>query len=223
MFQAQCDLSERLPMLEAVTNILMLIVQPCYDLTGNWWAAIFLFTLITKVVLFPMSLWVQWNAIVMVKLMADLNRIKVKYFGDREAIGDRQNELYKERGYHPMLSLVPLAIQVIILFGLVDVIHLIIDHGAPGTEFLALIPIEDGGASWAMPLLAGLSAVAMGFVQNRINPLQKEQSRAEKNMTNGLSIGLSLFLGCSSPRACVSTGPARTYCPLRFRLPAISA
>lgn len=182
-------------MFQFVTDLLMLVMQPCYDLTGNWWAAILIFTLLTKVILFPMSLWCQWNSIVMVKLMPELNRIKVKYFGDREAIGEKQSSLYKEKHYHPMLSLVPLAIQIIILFGLVDVIHYITDNGAPGTEFLGMEPFIDGGISWIMPVLAGLSAVAMGFAQNRINPLQREQSRAEKNMTNGLSIGLSLFLG----------------------------
>ena len=103
--------------------------------------------------------------------------------------------MYKEKRYHPMLSLVPLAVQILILFGLVDVIHSITDYGAPGTELLGLVPIEDGGISWAMPILAGLSAVLMGYAQNRIHPLQKEQSTAEKNMTNGLSIALSFFLG----------------------------
>lgn len=122
----------------------MLIVQPCYDLTGNWWIAILLFTLITKVILFPMSLWCQWNSIVMVKLMPALNRLKVKYYGDKETIGEKQNEMYKEKHYHPMLSLIPLAVQILILFGLVDVIHVITDNGAPGTEFLGLIPSEDG-------------------------------------------------------------------------------
>lgn len=182
-------------MIEAITDALMLIVQPCYDISGNWWIAILLFTIITKIILFPMSLWCQWNSIVMVKLMPALNRLKVKFYGDKETIGEKQNEMYKEHHYHPMLSLVPLAVQVLILFGLVDVIHVITDNGAPGTEFLGLIPVEDGGASWIMPILAGLSAVLMGFAQNRINPLQREQSKAEKNMTNGLSIGLSLFLG----------------------------
>ncbi len=182
-------------MIEAITDALMLIVQPCYDISGNWWIAILLFTIITKIILFPMSLWCQWNSIVMVKLMPALNRLKVKFYGDKETIGEKQNEMYKEHHYHPMLSLVPLAVQVLILFGLVDVIHVITDNGAPGTEFLGLIPVEDGGASWIMPVLAGLSAVLMGFAQNRINPLQREQSKAEKNMTNGLSIGLSLFLG----------------------------
>ncbi|MBR2680688.1 MAG: YidC/Oxa1 family membrane protein insertase, partial [Exiguobacterium sp.] len=102
--------------------------------------------------------------------------------------------LYKEKHYHPMLSLVPLAVQIIILFGLVDVIHSITDYGAPGTELLGLVPVEDGGISWMWPVLAGASAVLMGYAQNRINPLQREQSRAEKNLTNGLSIGLSLVL-----------------------------
>lgn len=181
-------------MFSAIASVLQLIVQPCYELTGNWWVAILLFTLITKVILLPMSLWCQKNAIVMVQLMPDLNRLKVKYFGDRETIGEKQNELYKKKHYHPMLSLVPLAVQIIILFGLVDVIHSITDYGAPGTELLGLIPVEDGGISWMWPVLAGASAVLMGFAQNRINPLQKEQSRAEKNLTNGLSIGLSLIL-----------------------------
>ena len=182
-------------MFSAIASVLQLIVDPCYALTGNWWLAILLFTLITKVILIPRSLWVQWNSIKMVQIMPDVNRLKVKYFGDRETIGERQNQMNKEKGYHPLLSLIPLAIQIIILFGLVDVIHSITDSGTPGTEFLGLVPVEDGGLSWIMPVLAGLSAVAMGFAQNRINPLQREQSRAEKNMTNGISIALSLVLG----------------------------
>ena len=181
--------------MEALASALSLILQPCYDISHNWWIAILLFTVIVKIILLPMSLWCQKNSIVMVQMMPDLYRIKVKYFGDRETIGEKQNEMYKEKRYHPMLSLVPLAVQILILFGLVDVIHSITDYGAPGTEFLGLIPIEDGGVSWAMPVLAGLSAVLMGYAQNRIHPLQKEQSTAEKNMTNGLSIALSFFLG----------------------------
>ncbi len=181
--------------MEFLADVLSLIVDPCYAISHNWWVAILLFTIVVKVILMPMSLWVQKNSIVMVQLMPDLNRIKVKYFGDAETIGEKQTALYKEKHYHPMLSLIPLAIQIIILFGLVDVIHRITDGGAPGTEFLGLIPVENGGISWIMPFLAGLSAVVMGCAQNHINPLQREQSRAEKNSTNGLSIGLSFVLG----------------------------
>ncbi|MEG1561090.1 MAG: hypothetical protein RR323_01650, partial [Raoultibacter sp.] len=46
-------------MLTAFAGLLWLIVQPCYDLTGNWWAAILLFTLIIKLLMLPLSLWCQ--------------------------------------------------------------------------------------------------------------------------------------------------------------------
>ena len=182
-------------MLDALARLFSYVVQPCYDLTGSWWMAILLFTAIIKIVLMPLSLWCQWNSIIMVRLMPDLNRIKVKYFGDQETIGEKQNQLNKKFHYHPLLSLVPLAVQILILFGLVEVIHGITDGGASGTEFLGLIPAEDGGLSWIMPFLAALSAVVMGEAQNHINPLQREQSRLEKNSTNGLSVALSLVLG----------------------------
>lgn len=157
--------------MQFLADAFSLIVDPCYALTHNWWLAILLFTVIIKIILMPMALWVQKNSIVMVQLMPALNRIKIRYFGDAETIGEKQTALYKEKHYHPMLSLIPLAIQVLILFGLVDVVHGITDSGTPGTEFLGLIPVEDGGLSWIMPVLAGLSAVAMGCTQNLINPL----------------------------------------------------
>ena len=80
-------------MLEALAHLFSYIVQPCYDLTGNWWMAVLLFTVIIKIVLMPLALWCQWNSIVMVKIMPDLNRIKVQYFGDAETIGEKQTAL----------------------------------------------------------------------------------------------------------------------------------
>ena len=181
-------------MLQPLTDLFLAIVDWAHGLTGSYWVAIFVFTLVSKIVLMPLSLWCQKNSIVMVEVMPDLFRLKEKYFGDRETIDEKQNELYKEHHYHALLSLIPLAIQILILFALVDVIHAITDSGAAGTEFLGLVPVEDGGTSWVMVVLATLSAVAMGVASNHINPLQREQSTAEKNMTNGLSIALSFFL-----------------------------
>lgn len=181
-------------MLQPLTNLFLAIVDWAYGLTGSYWVAILVFTVVSKVVLLPLSLWVQKNSIVMVEVMPDLFRLKVKYFGDRETIEERQGELYKQHHYHPLLSLIPLAIQVIILFALVDVIHAITDSGNPGTEYLGLVPSADGGASLWMVVFATLSAVVMGVASNHINPLQREQSRSEQAMTNGISIAISFFL-----------------------------
>ena len=169
-------------MFEALASVLNLIMQPCYQLTGNWWVSIFLFTVICKIILMPLSLWCQKNSIVMVTVMPAINRLKVQYYGDKETIGEKQSELFKEKKYHPMLSLVPLAVQVLILFGLVDVIHGVTDGGAPGTEFLGMVPTVDGGLSWIMPVLAGLSAqlddegqhtIILGVVEREARTLQQ--------------------------------------------------
>ena len=182
-------------MLDALAHLFSYVVQPCYDLTGSWWLAILLFTVIIKIVLLPLSLWCQWNSIVMVRLMPDLNRgSKVGTSATRKPSERSRTSSTKSTttircsrsfrwrsGAHPLWPCRGHPRH-----------H---DGGAPGTEFLGMVPAEDGGLSWIMPFLAALSAVIMGEAQNRINPLQREQSRLEKNSTNGLSVLLSLVLG----------------------------
>ena len=188
-------------MIDFLANIFGYVMDFCYRIVPNWTAAIALFTLITKLLLMPVSLWSNANGLKMVSILPDINRIKVKFYGDRERIDEAQAAMYKEKGYHPLLTLVPLAIQIIILLGLIGVIHSIADTGAaPG---LGLVPVTDGGISWLMPLAAAGAAVILSLAQNRINPLQREQSRAEQLFTNGISVGISLVLG-----AFVSVGVA---------------
>ena len=167
-------------------------MQWCYALCHNYVIAIILFTLLTKIILMPISLWSNANGLKMVAIMPDINVIKAKYYGDKEAIGDAQYALYKEKHYHPLLSIVPLVIQIIILLGLIGVIHNITD----GTDSaLGLYPFQTWGWTILMPVGAGLAATVLSFAQNKINPLQREQSPAEQWSSNGISIGIAFILG----------------------------
>ena len=180
-------------MIDFLANIFGYVMDWCHALVPNWAAAIVLFTLLTKIILMPVSLWTNRNGLRMVSIMPEINRIKAEYYGDRERIGDETAALYKEKNYHPLLSMVPLAIQIIILLGLIGVIHRITDSGA--APRLGLVPASDGGLTWLMPLGAGLAAIVLSLAQNRINPLQREQSRAEQLSTNGVSVAISFILG----------------------------
>lgn len=188
-------------MIDFLANILGYVMDFCYVLVPNWVAAIALFTLVTKIILLPLSLWTNRNGLKMVSIMPEVNRIKAEYYGDNEKIGDETAALYKERKYRPMLTMIPLVIQIIILLGLIGVIHDVTDTGmAPK---LGLVPMTDGGWTWIMPIGAGLAAILLSFAQNRINPLQREQSKTEQWSTNGVSIAISFGLGI-----CVSAGVA---------------
>lgn len=170
------------------------IMSWCHQWCPNWWLDIVVFTLITKVLQFPLSLWCHVNSLKMVAIMPESIRIKIDHYGDAEMIGEKTAALFKREHYHPMLSLVPLAIQIVILMGFVKVIYAI--AAAEKGSLLGKIPFQDGGISWIMPLAAGAAACLLGWCQNRISPLQREQSRAQQMTTNGISVAISLFLGC---------------------------
>ena len=164
----------------------------CYDLLGNYGLAIIVFTLLTKVILFPVSMWVQKNGIAMVKLTPDLNRLKIKYYGDKDTIADETQLLYKRENYHPLASTIPMIIQLVMLMGVIGAVKSTMGNA---DTILTAIPSEAGGWTYLMPLAAGVAALALGLAQNKLNPLQREQGSNEQWMTNGFSIAISLFLG----------------------------
>lgn len=177
-----------------IADFFALLMDWCYQMVPNHWIDIVLFTLITKVLQFPLSLWCHRNSLTMVSLMPETNELKVRFFGDHERIDEESVQLFKKSHYHPMLSLIPLAIQIVILMAFIDVIYRI--TASNPNSLLAKIPVKDGGVAWMMPLCAGVAAWFLGWCQNRINPLQREQSRLQQIVTNGISICISLSLGC---------------------------
>lgn len=113
--------------MDAVTaflgDTLAFFMRPCYALLSNYGWAILLFVLITKVLQLPISIWVHKNGIKMIKMQPALNRLKVKYWGDKDTIADEESKLYKAEGYNPFASLIPLAVQLLLLMGVVYVIY----------------------------------------------------------------------------------------------------
>lgn len=104
------------------------LMKWCWMLVGNYGLAIILFTLATKIVLLPLSVWIHKNSIQMVKIQPDINFLKANHYGDMDTIADEQAKLYKKHHYRPMLSLVPLAVQIILLLGVVEIIYHPLDY-----------------------------------------------------------------------------------------------
>lgn len=179
--------------MEYIAIPLNALMALCYNWTGSYLMAIIVFTLLTKVILFPISCWMQRESIKMVQLTPDLNALKIKYYGDKDTVAEETQKLYKQKKYHPIASTIPMIIQLVLLMGVIAAVKAML--GGDTTSIYAQIPSQLGGVSLLMPVAAGVAALLLGIGQNKLNPLQKEQSKREQWMTNGLSILISLSLG----------------------------
>ncbi|MBQ9827344.1 MAG: membrane protein insertase YidC, partial [Lachnospiraceae bacterium] len=189
--------------MEPLYQGLFAIMKWCYGLTGNYGTAIILFTVITKIILLPVSLWTYYESIKMIKIQPEINLIKAKYYGQKDVIAEEEAKLYKEKHYHPLISIIPLILQLVLLVGVVGAVRMGIEDPSidmhMGPIDLGMIPCEHGlSLIWA-PIAAALSAWLMCLAQNKSNVLQAEQSKFNKYGTMIFSVALSLYLGWFVP------------------------
>lgn len=189
-------------MISAIASVLNPLMEIIYRFCGNFGLTILLFTLLTKIILLPLSIWVHCNGLKVVRMQPELNRLKAEHYGDADAIADGQAALYKKKKYNPLISLIPLAVQLIILMGVVEVIR---HPGFPVRDMyflgldLSIVASGNGIIYLLIPLATGASALFLSLVQNRLNPLQKEQKQGMQWGTLVFSVGLSLYLGYFVP------------------------
>ncbi len=104
------------------------IMYVCYRLVGNYGLSIILFTLITKVIMFPLSLVSQKNSIVMVRIRPQLDEIRQRYAGNSTELASKQKELYRRERYSAWKGIMPLLVQIPIILGLIHVIYHPLQH-----------------------------------------------------------------------------------------------
>ena len=187
--------------MSAIDPLLGYLFNFCYTCVNDYILSLVLFTLLTKIILLPVSIFVQKNSIKMVKMTPALNNIKCEYYGDKDRINEETLRLYKKEKYSPFVSIIPLILQLILLMGVIDVIKMPVYSNVPETAAygfghdLNLVPAEAGGFYIIFPIIAALSSLVMCITQNISQALQAEQSRLNKYGMLAFSVGLSLYLG----------------------------
>lgn len=236
----------------------------CYQILGDYGLAIILFTLLTKVVMFPISLLVQKNSIKMVKMKPQLDALRYQYVDDQDAFLDAQTALYKKEKYSPMAGVWPLLLQLPIIFGLLDVVYKPLKHllHISGETITALLnksaellgtTVDAMGSTaqlkvvemlsdpkykdaltavagtdtanaitslnmdflginlshvpsfsvlnllFLVPVFAGVTALIMCWIQNRINVLQIEQSKLSQWSMTAFMVAFSSYFAFIVP------------------------
>jgi YidC/Oxa1 family membrane protein insertase len=84
----------------------------------HWGWAIILFTLVIKLITFPLTLSQMRGMQAQKDLQPKIQELQKKYGKDREKLSQEQMKLYKEAGVNPLSGCLPLVIQMPVLFGL---------------------------------------------------------------------------------------------------------
>ena len=106
------------------------IMKGCYWLVTeilhlplSYVAALFLFTLITKILMFPISVKQHKATATMSAFNPMIEDLRTRYRNDQNKLNEELSRLQMDYGYNPTAGCAPMAINLIIMFGLVEVIY----------------------------------------------------------------------------------------------------
>ncbi|MGN0622103.1 MAG: YidC/Oxa1 family membrane protein insertase [Porcipelethomonas sp.] len=99
-----------------------------YNFIPNYGICIILFTLVTKIILFPTAYKSQLGTARMQSINPKLAQLKKQYANNQQKLAEEQQKLYQQEGVNPMGSCLPMIIQMIILYGVFYVVYRPISH-----------------------------------------------------------------------------------------------
>ena len=94
-----------------------------YNLGTGYFLALILFTVLTRLILFPLSIKTQKNQADRARLAPRLERIQKKYGQDRQKMMQKQQELYEKEGIKMSGGCLPMLVQMLVLFSVIAVIY----------------------------------------------------------------------------------------------------
>ncbi|MBL8122434.1 membrane protein insertase YidC [Candidatus Saccharibacteria bacterium] len=189
------------------------VVQPIFNLLvliyalipgHNFGLAIILFTIVIRLLMWPLVKKQIRQAKITRQLQPELKRIKKEAKGDRQRESQMMLELYKERGVNPFGMLPTLIVQAVVLFGLYMGLIKVIKHSDEIVKFayeplqrlpwmehlaaniqsfdnslfgiidLARPALSQGGVYWPALLLVFLSAGIQFLTSRQLMPVDKE-------------------------------------------------
>jgi len=123
--------------------------------------AIIIFAIIVRMLMFPLSLWAQYESIKLANLKPYMDDIKNYGGSDWRGVRRQTKALYKRERYRSISTMLPLILQLPIITGVMR-------------AFGDMAALSDTPGEPILPILAALSAFALCVVQNKCNVLAKQ-------------------------------------------------
>jgi len=167
-----------------------------YSYVGNFGLAIIAFTILMRLILFPLAHASFKSMAKMKKLQPDMQRLKETYPNDRQKMQQELMALYKREGANPVAGCLPILVQIPIFFSLYKVLFVTIEmyhapfygwiHDLSAPDPLGILTLF-GLISWDVPgilsiINIGVLPIIMGltmWLQQKLNPAPADPTQAK--------------------------------------------
>ena len=167
-----------------------------YGYVGNFGLAIIAFTILMRLILFPLAHTSFKSMAKMKKLQPEMKRLKETYPDDRQKMQQELMALYKREGANPVAGCLPIVVQIPIFFSLYKVLFCTIEmyhapfygwiHDLSAPDPLGILTLF-GIISWDVPSFLSLANIGilpmiMGFtmwLQQKLNPAPTDPTQAK--------------------------------------------
>ena len=167
-----------------------------FSYVGNFGLAIIAFTILMRLILFPLAHTSFKSMAKMKKLQPEMQRLKETYPNDRQKMQQELMALYKREGANPVAGCLPILVQIPIFFSLYKVLFVTIEmYHAPFYGWIHDLSAPDplgililfGLVPWDVPPILsiiniGILPIIMGltmWLQQKLNPAPADPTQAK--------------------------------------------
>ncbi|MBK2095722.1 membrane protein insertase YidC [Francisella philomiragia] len=161
-------------MLSFFSEIIFWVMNQIHSLVGNWGLAIILVTCLIKLIFYPLSAKSYRSMAKMRMLQPRVKRLQETYKDDRQALGKKMMEMYKEEKVNPLSGCLPMLIQIPIFISLYWVLLESVElRQAPFIFWIHDLSMKD--PYFVLPILMGISM----FLQQKLSPAPADPMQAK--------------------------------------------
>lgn len=164
-------------MLSFFSEIIFWVMSHIHELVGNWGLSIILVTCLIKLIFYPLSAKSYRSMAKMRMLQPRLKRLQETYKDDRQALGKKTMEMYREEKVNPLGGCLPMLVQIPIFISLYWVLLESVElRHAPFIFWIHDLSMKD--PYFVLPILMGLSM----FLQQKLSPAPADPMQAKVMM-----------------------------------------
>ena len=159
--------------LDIIADPLSWGIHKINDFVGSWGWSIILITLLIKLVFYPLSEKSYRSMANMRKLAPRLAKLKETYGDDKQKMGQKTMELYKQEKVNPVSGCLPIMVQIPVFIAfywmLLDTVEL------RQTAFWWMSDLSAMDPYYILPVVMGISM----FIQQKLNPPPPDPMQAK--------------------------------------------